>query len=172
MSVREILQYPDPMLRVVCREVSPRDPRLPSLIEDLRDTLRISPGIGLSAPQIGVALRVILVDLTDRERDKRPILLINPVILSMGSPRIIREGCLSIPQYTANVERMERIEVKGRDEQWREVVVSTSGLEAVAIQHEIDHLDGVLFIDRVACLKRDLFRRKGFKGTMPIAIKK
>lgn len=172
MAVRKIREYPDPILRSLCNKVSFHDPRLKPLIEDLKDTLNASPGIGLSAPQIGVPLRVILVDLSKKEKGKTPLLLVNPVIFSMESPRVVREGCLSIPQYTAKVERMERVRVKGIDEHGREIVISTSGLEAIALQHEVDHLNGILFIDRVVCLKSDLFRRKGFKGPMPILAKK
>ncbi len=170
MAVRKIIQYPDPFLRTRCRDVSPSDPVLESVIRDLRDTLLSSPGVGLSAPQIGYPLRVILIDLS-RAEGKMPILLINPVILAMDGPRVIREGCLSIPQYTANVERMEWVRVRGIDERGRDLELTATGLEAIAIQHEVDHLNGVLFIDRVSSLKRDLFRRKGYKGPMP-ALKK
>lgn len=166
MAVRKILQYPDPLLRVRCSEVSLSDPFIREVVRDLRDTLLASPGIGLSAPQIGYPLRVILIDLS-RMEERRPILLINPVILTMEAPKVIREGCLSIPQYTANVERMESVRVRGYDEGGKELEITTTGLEAIAIQHEVDHLNGILFIDRVSSLKRDLFRRKGYKGPMP-----
>ncbi len=162
MPVKDILLYPSPFLRKVCKEVTSFDHGLKTTIMDLKDTLHVSPGVGLSAPQIGSDIRVIVVD-TSKER-LSPIVLINPVILSLEDIEVVREGCLSIPQYTANVKRAKRVKVRGLDESGHDITLSSQGLEAIALQHEIDHLDGILFIDRIASLKSDLFRRKGYKG--------
>ncbi len=164
MPVKDILLYPSPFLRKVCKEVTSFDHRLKAVVRDLKDTLHASPGVGLSAPQIGSDIRVIVVD-TSKER-LSPIVLINPEILSLEDTGVVREGCLSIPQYTANVRRAKRVKLRGLDESGHDVALSSQGLEAIALQHEIDHLDGVLFIDRVASLKSDLFRRKGYKGSI------
>lgn len=160
MAVRELLLYPDPILKQACDAVEFFDDRLLELARDLRDTLAASPGVGLAAPQIGVPLRVVLIDVSARFPDRRPLLLVNPRLLDLEDYKIIREGCLSIPDFTANVRRADRVRVIARDERGVPCEVQARGLEAVAIQHENDHLDGILFLDRVACLKTDLFRRK------------
>ncbi len=167
MSVQKILQYPDPFLRNICKEVSCIDKDVKEIIRDIKDTLSSSPGVGLSAPQIGKAVRVIAVDVSKEKGGRGLLILLNPVIISFGRKKLIREGCLSIPQYTANVVRAESIKIMGLDEEGRDVKLSSEGLEAIALQHEADHLDGVLFIDRVASIKADVFRRKGYKGDFP-----
>ena len=163
MSVLKILLYPDPLLKEVSKEVSQIDARVDSFIYDLIETMRSSPGVGLAAVQVGALSRVIAVDVTPRHPGHGLIVLINPVIVSSNGAKTGREGCLSVPGYTANITRAGEVAIKGLDRSGKEVTISSKGLEAVALQHETDHLDGVLFIDRIANMKRDLFKRKNFK---------
>ena len=132
------------------------------LAADLIETLETSPGVGLAAPQIGVALRVVVVDVARKpgESGHGRVVLVDPVLLREGGDRTVREGCLSVPEYTANVRRASAVTVSARDERGRAFSLIADGLEAVAIQHEIDHLDGILFLDRVANVQSDLFRRR------------
>lgn len=161
MAVREILRYPHPLLKAVCRPVEEYTREVRTLIGDLVDTMRASPGVGLAAPQIGVDLRVAVVDVTPRNPGHGLLVLVNPrVILSEGW-KVGREGCLSIPEFTANVGRAERVVVQARDAEGHTRLLEAEGFEAVCVQHEMDHLEGILFLDRVASLKTDLFRRRG-----------
>jgi peptide deformylase len=162
MAVREIVLFPNPILKDVCRPVDLADPELPGLVADLIDTVQASPGVGLAAPQIGVAKRAIVVDVSPKPGNGL-IVLLNPEIVSAANPKTGREGCLSIPDFTANVRRAQEIVIRGLTPQGQTVVLQSENLEAVCLQHEVDHLDGILFLDRVASLKRDVFRRKGFE---------
>lgn len=162
MAVREIVLFPDPILQTVCSPVDPSDPEVAVLVEDLLDTVEASPGVGLAAPQIGVPLRAIVVDVSPKPGNGR-IVLLNPEIVSASDPKTGREGCLSIPDFTANVRRPQEIVIRGLTPEGKPVVYHSQGLEAVCLQHEVDHLDGILFLDRVASLKKDVFRRKGFE---------
>jgi peptide deformylase len=159
--VREILLYPDPRLKQTCDPIVAFDDGLRALVADLRETLAASPGVGLAAPQIGVMRRVVLIDVSAKFPERRPLVLVNPEILELHDKKIIREGCLSIPEFTANVLRAERIRFRAFDEHGRLYEMESEALEAIAVQHENDHLDGILFLDRVASLKTDVFRRKG-----------
>ncbi|MBI5902932.1 MAG: peptide deformylase [Deltaproteobacteria bacterium] len=160
MATLNILKYPNPLLKEVCEDVTEIDGRITAFIRDLVDTMRASPGVGLAAPQIGALLRIIAVDVTPRHPGMGLAVLINPCILAYGGSRTVREGCLSVPDYTANITRAATVTVKGVDPEGTEVELCSTGFEAVVFQHEIDHLDGVLFLDRIANVKRDLFRRK------------
>lgn len=160
MPVRDIKKYPDPVLRKVSLEVGGIDDEVAALVSDLVDTMRASPGVGLAAPQIGVLKRVIVVDVTPRHPGHGEIVLINPEIISSEGKRRGREGCLSVPNYTADITRHAAIRVVGFTPEGEERVLASEGFEAVALQHEIDHLDGILFLDRITDMKRDLFRRK------------
>lgn len=162
MAVREILLFPNPILKTVCEPVDPNSEETKQLVQDLIDTVEASPGVGLAAPQIGVAKRAFVVDVRPKP-GAGLLVLLNPEIVSANGPKTGREGCLSIPDFTAKVRRPQEIIVRGLNPEGRSIVVHSSGFEAVCIQHEIDHLDGVLFLDRVASLKRDVFRRKGFE---------
>lgn len=156
----EIIKYPDPLLKQVSREVAGIDGEVTAFIDGLVATLRFLPGVGLAAPQVGVPVRIIAIDVTPRNPGHGLIVLLNPVITASKGCKTAREGCLSIPDYTANIQRAAEVTVKGIDLEGQEAEYSTIGLEAVAVQHEIDHLDGILFLDRIANMKRDLFRRK------------
>lgn len=160
MPLLNIIKYPDPILKERCAEVKKGRPEAASFIEDLVSTMKASPGVGLAAPQIGALLRIIAVDVTPKNPGHGLIVLINPEIISSRGAKVMREGCLSIPEYTANIRRAEEVTVRGYDPEWKEVTIASTGLEAVALQHETDHLDGVLFIDRIESMKRDLFKRK------------
>lgn len=162
MAIRPILHYPHPTLKTTSAAVAPCDPATQAVAQDLLDTLAASPGVALAAPQIGYALRVIVVDVSRKsgEQGHGLIVLINPVILVLEGPKILREGCLSVPDYTGNVLRHEQAVVEGITLDGRVVTLSTSGFEALAFQHEVDHLNGLLFLDRIQSLSTDLFRRK------------
>jgi peptide deformylase len=167
MAVRPILVYPDPRLKQMAVCVMPTDTTVGDLIQDLVDTMRAAGhSVGVAAPQIGELRRVAVVDVSfsklGQQQPNHGLLeMINPEIIERSGSRVFREGCMSVPEYTGNVTRAERIVVEFTDRQGRLRVVESSGFEAVAIQHELDHLDGLLFLDRVSSLKTDVFRRKG-----------
>ena len=137
------------------------------LIEDLIDTMRASPAcVGLAAPQIGVARRMFVVDVSSHSKTTTShglIVMSDPVVVERVGKLVGREGCMSVPDLTANVARAERVVVHGRGARGERVVIATEGFEARALQHEIDHLDGMLILDRVASLSTDVFRRKVYK---------
>ena len=157
--MREIVIYPDPVLRKKAREVKRIDDRVARLAAEMAETMYAAPGIGLAAPQVGVSERVILVDVTGPER-KELITLVNPVIVEKEGMVIFEEGCLSLPEVREKVERAARVLVRGYDLDEREREIEAEGLLAIALQHEIDHLNGVLFIDYLSRLKRDMIERK------------
>jgi peptide deformylase len=165
MLIREVLLVPDPRLKKVCAPVAEFDPTLHSLIEDLEDTRAASPGcVGIAAPQIGVLRRVAIVDTSGHKKfgahSSGHRVLVNPQITRREGERFGREGCLSLPDFTANVRRAMEIEVEYSDENGERQTLCAEDFEAVVIQHEIDHLDGVLFLDRVANLATDVFPRR------------
>ena len=157
--MREIVIYPDPVLRKKAREVKSIDDRVARLAAEMAETMYAAPGIGLAAPQVGVSERVILVDVTGPER-KELITLVNPVIVEKEGTVIFEEGCLSLPEVREKVERAARVLVRGYNLDEREREIEAEGLLAIALQHEIDHLNGVLFIDYLSRLKRDMIERK------------
>ena len=165
MAVREILCYPDPRLKTVCEPIAELNQACDTLVQDLLDTMLASGhSVGVAAPQIGVSQRVVVVDVSNsklgRENNHGQLVMINPEILEQSGQKIMREGCMSVPDYTGNVVRAEEILVQFLDRRGDQQVIRATGFEAVAIQHELDHLDGLLFLDRVSSLKTDLFRRK------------
>ena len=161
MAVRPILLYPDPTLKGIARPVSLTDPAIGGIVQDMLDTLDASPGVALAAPQIGHLLQIIVVDVSRKKGEigHGLVILLNPRILELEQPRVIREGCLSVPDYTGNVLRYDRTVVEGMTPEGRALALGTSGLEALAFQHELDHLHGMLFLDRLHSLSTDLFRR-------------
>lgn len=162
MLVRPILLYPDPILKAPAARISPTDPDIPAIIQDMLDTLHASPGVALAAPQIGQSVRIIVVDVSRKkgETGHGLVVLLNPHILHQEGQRLIREGCLSVPDYTGNVLRYEQTVVEGTTPDGGIATLVTSGFEALAFQHELDHLEGTLFLDRIESLSTDLFRRK------------
>jgi peptide deformylase len=165
VAVRPIRVYPDPILKQVAEPVRALDETVVAIIQDLVDTM-IDSGhsVGVAAPQIGILRRVVVVDVSKSKlgRDNHHGLLemVNPEIIQKSGSRLMREGCMSVPDYTGNVLRAEHIVVEFTNRAGQRRVIEASGFEAVAIQHELDHLDGLLFLDRVSSLKTDLYRRK------------
>lgn len=168
MPAQKILLYPHPILKKMAHPVPVIDDEIKALSRDLIDTMREGPGsVGVAAPQIGVSLRICVVDVSNsklgRENNHGLLVLINPEVVEREGSAIMREGCMSVPDYTGDVERSTRITVDYLDMDGTACRVEATGFEAVAIQHEMDHLDGVLFLDRIASIKTGLFRRKSYK---------
>ena len=166
MAVKEVLIYPDPRLKEVCAPIDNFATIALPLLEDLVDTM-VAAGhsVGIAAPQIGAIYRVAVVDVSTsklgKKQDNHGLLqMVNPEIIETEGSQVVREGCMSVPDYTGNVTRSESIVVQFTDQHQQLQVIRTDGFEAIAIQHELDHLDGFLFLDRVSSLKTDLFRRK------------
>lgn len=162
MAIRPILQYPHHGLKSNSAAVHPADPAVQDVVQDLLDTLAASPGVALAAPQIGHAVQIIIVDVSRKkgETGHGLVVLLNPVILALEGGKIVREGCLSVPDYTGNVLRHEEAIVEGVAQDGRVITINARGFEALAFQHEVDHLNGLLFLDRIQSLSTDLFRRK------------
>jgi peptide deformylase len=165
MAIKDILVYPHPLLKTICTPVEHRDTSVDILIQDLIDTMMAAGhSVGVAAPQIGVTQRVLVVDVSRSKLGKNNshglLTMINPEILETEGLRSSREGCMSVPDYTGNVERAESVVMQYRDHDGHGRVIRANGFEATALQHEIDHLDGLLFLDRITSLKTDLFRRK------------
>lgn len=174
MSLMTILKYPDPFLKTKAAAVDKVDGPVKTLIADMIETMHEANGIGLAAVQVGVGKRLIVLDVPDErhgedEEDDRPrrrvkgknlMVLVNPEVVLANGSVIFEEGCLSLPGETANVERASDVRVKGLDRDGRPVEVNAQGLLAIALQHEIDHLDGILFIDRISRLKREFIKRR------------
>ena len=165
MAVRSILFYPDPILKQVAKPIEAFDETVVAVIQDLVDTM-IDAGhsVGVAAPQIGILQRVVVVDVSKsklgKDNNHGLLEMVNPEIIEKSGSTMMREGCMSVPDYTGNVTRAEHIVIEFTDRAGQLRVIEASGFEAVAIQHEVDHLDGLLFLDRVSSLKTDLYRRK------------
>jgi peptide deformylase len=159
MAIRAIRHYPDPVLSQRARPVDCIDAQIRQLIEDMVETMYAAPGVGLAAPQVGVLQRVIVIDCGSKERPEL-IRAVNPQILAQAGECCEEEGCLSVPGYYAHVRRSDWVRVRYQlsDGRWHEQ--EAEGLLAVAFQHEIDHLDGRLFVDRLSSLKKGIFRKK------------
>jgi peptide deformylase len=160
MAILRILKYPEPELQKVAAPVKNVTAKTVKLIDDLLDTMYAAPGVGLAAPQVGASVRVVVMDVDHENPHKQVYKLINPVVTQAEGEIIWEEGCLSVVDFTAEVRRAARVEVTAMDENEKELKIDAEGLLAVALQHEIDHLDGKLFIDRISRLKRDLYTRR------------
>jgi peptide deformylase len=160
MAIRTIVKWGQPVLHAPAAAVGEIDGNLASLVADMVDTMYAAPGIGLAAPQIGVALRVIVVDLSVGEDKKQLIKLVNPALVSKEGEQRHEEGCLSVPGFGGSPVRPARVVVEGLDLEGKERTYEGSDLLARAFCHEIDHIDGLLFVDRLSPLKRDLLKRK------------
>jgi peptide deformylase len=160
MAVREILTYPSPALKEKARDVAEIDAIVDELASDMVETMYAAPGVGLAAPQVGVSERIVVLDIDSENPGKRLLKLINPVIAEREGQIIWEEGCLSVIDYVAEVRRSARILVKAWTPDQNEIEIEAEELLAVALQHEIDHLDGKLFLDRISSLKRDVYKRK------------
>jgi peptide deformylase len=155
-----ILQYPDPRLARKAVPVDGISPRIRELAADMAETMYAGDGIGLAAPQIGEALRLVVLDLSGPDRREDLRILVNPVLSLSGEELESDEGCLSVPDYSAKVARSEFAAVRAADLEGRPVAFDAAGRLAVCLQHECDHLDGILFIDRLSRLKRDMLDRR------------
>jgi peptide deformylase len=159
--IRPLVILPDPVLRQISRPVERVDDALRRFADDMLETMYDAPGIGLAAIQVGEPLRMLVIDLAKEDEPKAPHLFINPEIVARGDgASVYEEGCLSIPDYYAEVERPDTVTVTYLDRDGREQTVEADGLMATCLQHEIDHLNGVLFIDHISKLKRDMVVRK------------
>ncbi len=160
MTIREILVYPDPRLREVARVVERVDDEIRTLIEDMAETMYAAPGVGLAATQIGVPLRVFVIDVASDDEPSNLLVFVNPEILERDGTQSYREGCLSFPGVSEEIKRAARVRVRALDRDGKPFELEATGLLSVAIQHENDHLDGELMIDRVSPLRRRLISRK------------
>jgi peptide deformylase len=161
MSLRHIITLPDPKLRLVSKPMERVDAALARLIDDMIETMHEAPGIGLAAIQIAEPIRLLVIDIAKKEEPPAPQVFVNPEILWRADGRsTYEEGCLSIPEYYAEVERPASVRVRALDRDGKEREVLAEGLLATVLQHEIDHLDGVLFIDHISKLKRDRVIKK------------
>jgi peptide deformylase len=158
--IRTILTYPNPELKKKSAPVVVINDAVRELVQDMVETMYHAPGIGLAAPQIGVHQRVIVIDVAGHDEMPELIVAINPVIVHAEGEAYEEEGCLSVPKYAANVRRHARVVIKGIDLAGNEITWRAEELLAIAFQHEIDHLDGILFVDHLSPLKRDLFQRR------------
>jgi peptide deformylase len=158
--IREILHYPDLRLKHAAKPVKNLTGDLVEMVDDMVQTMYDAPGIGLAAVQIGVPQRIIVVDINHEERGKDLLKLINPVITAREGEIIWEEGCLSVVDYTAEVKRSAKVEIKAWTPDEKEIILQAEDLMAVVLQHELDHLEGKLFIDRISRLKRELYTRR------------
>ena len=166
MAVLPVRRFPDPLLKTITRPVDPNAPPVRRLIADLIDTMRHHPRcVGLAAPQVGQLLRVAVVDVTGHPKAEQShglLVLVNPRLTARDGLRMQREGCLSVPDLTGNVSRAVRVHVEAWDGSGARWTRWLEGFEAVAVQHELDHLDGTLFLDRVVNARTDVFRRQRY----------
>jgi len=160
MACLQICTYPDAVLRQDAEPIDNVNSDILRLIDDMAETMYDAPGIGLAANQVGRPLRLILVDLQRQDYEHGLIVLINPEIVAASGEITYEEGCLSVPDYFASVKRAGEVTVRGLDRSGKQVQIEASGLLAVVLQHEIDHLQGRLFIDRLGPIAKDIFKRK------------
>ncbi len=165
MPKRQIIKLPDPRLRVKSAPVAEVTDEMRALLDDMLETMYAAPGIGLAAIQIGVPRRLVVIDLAKDDELRNPLFLINPeIVWTSDDTRIHEEGCLSIPEYYAEVERPDRCRVRFLDRQGVAQELDCEGLQATCVQHEVDHTNGVLFIDHLSRLKRDRVIKKFAKA--------
>ena len=161
MTIREIITYPDPRLGQKSEPVETIDDDVKTLVEDMAETMFEAPGVGLAAVQVGVLKQVLVYNESPDDEEKTYKVLINPEIVhSEGKYQSEDEGCLSVPEFRATVNRAAKVSVKALDIDGNPVSIDAEGMPAVVLQHEIDHLNGVLFIDRISSLKRQMYKRK------------
>jgi peptide deformylase len=166
VAVLEILTYPDERLRQVSGPVERFDGTFQKRVDDLEETRLAGPGaVGIAAPQVGWFERVIIVDVSGRKKTRSHghLILVNPEITEWDGYTVGREGCLSVPDYTGNVIRAEKIHLQALDREGKALSFDMDGFEARAVQHEMDHIDGLLFLDRLVSRRQDLFQRKVYK---------
>ncbi|PLX94290.1 MAG: peptide deformylase [Desulfuromonas sp.] len=160
MPLLRILHYPDPVLKKMAVPVDCFDDKLRQLAADMAETMYAAPGVGLAAPQVGVSQRLIVLDCSGKEEEPQLVTAVNPRIVSREGELCDEEGCLSVPGYYARVDRAAKVVVDFLDLDGKAQQIECEGLWAVAFQHELDHLDGILFVDHLSPLKKGLFRKK------------
>ncbi|MCK5540500.1 MAG: peptide deformylase [Deltaproteobacteria bacterium] len=165
MSILHIDVYPAPVLKMKTEKILNIDDNIRQLAEDMLETMYKAPGVGLAAPQIGRSISLVVAD-PGEEGKTSPLILINPEIITHEGEACITEGCLSVPGYTAEVPRHQKIVVKAYTLDEKEVKLTLEDFPAIILQHELDHLQGILFIDRISRLKRSIYDRKFKKGTL------
>lgn len=163
MALRTILHYPDPVLKKISAPVASIDDELRTLAQDMAETMYDAPGVGLAAPQVGVSRRLIVIDCAPQDAPPDLIVAVNPEIIAREGEVCEEEGCLSVPEYSARIPRSAKVTARYLDLDGNTLVREAEGLLAVAFQHEIDHLDGILFVDRLSPLKRGIFKKKYLK---------
>jgi len=161
MALLPVITAPDPRLKIKAKPVAQVDDEIRRLMDDMLETMYAAPGIGLAAPQVGVALRILVVDVAKKDETPAPLRIVNPEIVWASEETVAcEEGCLSLPEHFADVERPERIRLRFLDHQNEIREIEADGLLAVCLQHEMDHLEGVLFVDHISSLKRSIILRK------------
>jgi peptide deformylase len=163
MAVLEICTFPDRVLLEEAEPISAIDREVAKLADDMAETMYNAPGVGLAANQVGVPRKLIVVDTSRRDPDSQLIVIVNPEIVSAEGLITMEEGCLSVPDYQAEVTRYQKVKVRGLDLQGKSLELDAEGLLAVVLQHEIDHVNGKLFIDHLSRLKRELCKRRLLK---------
>ncbi|MFH0810249.1 MAG: peptide deformylase [Pseudomonadota bacterium] len=167
MSVRRIVQYPEEVLRLRARRVEHIDDRIRDLVRDMAETMYAAPGLGLAAPQVGESLQVMVIDVSQQDEDpqKNLITVVNPELVSAEGEVDSKEGCLSVVDITCEIKRHSRVCLRGMSLEGAPLEMDADGLLAIVVQHELDHLNGTLIIDRLRGLKRDLMKRRLRKRT-------
>ncbi len=160
MAIRKIITYPHPVLRKKAKKITRFDDKLKKLATDMAQTMYAAPGVGLAANQIGLAVQMVVVDISGEEEKNRYIVLVNPVISEGEGSVLGEEGCLSVIEYEAKVKRFQKIRVTAQDLEGKELDFTAEDRFARIIQHEVDHLHGTLFIDRISSLKRSMYKKK------------
>lgn len=160
MALMQIYHYPEPVLAIKAEPIIDIDDSIRQLATDMTETMYAAPGIGLAAPQVGISKRLIVLDCGGRDEESQLIVAINPEITAAEGDCFEEEGCLSVPGYYCKIKRKSEVTVRYLDLDGAEQTLTTSDLQAVAFQHEIDHLNGVLFVDHLSSLKRSLFKKK------------
>lgn len=162
MARLEIIEYPHPTLTKIAREVSPQEINddFRKFLKDMIETMLDAPGVGLAAPQVNVSKRVFVVDVSSEYPDRPPFALINPVIVESSGRTTFNEGCLSLPEFREKIERAKKVKVEYLDENGKKQVIEDEGFLAIVIQHELDHLNGVVAADRISPMKRMMYLKK------------
>jgi peptide deformylase len=160
MATRTIHTYPDPVLKRKAAPVADFGEELQLLIDDMLETMYAAPGIGLAAPQVGISRRVIVIDISSKEDPGQLVVLVNPELVAAEGEEEGDEGCLSVPDFSAKVKRARKVAVRGHDRHGRQVELHAEDLLARALQHEIDHLEGTLLLDRLPPLRREIIKKK------------
>ena len=165
MAILPIVWAPDPILKAKCDRVAEVDDEVRRLMDDMLETMYEAPGVGLAAPQVGVKRRVMVVDCAKPDEEPRPFRMVNPELLGVSTEEVIHEeGCLSLPGHYADVSRPAEAKVRYLDETGTSRDIEVDGLLSTCIQHEIDHLNGILFVDHISALKRNMILKKMVKA--------